>query len=134
MLKLPDLAVCGELAMVVFNEVRLADLMEKPLLRSTDVPAVWRECANELELVLEIVGVCEVMDQCRRLLVRMGTESATSSLFPLLRVEFPLGVRACAEASCPRFGWYFTWSRCSRVLAFPSGFLLPLSFENKAWV
>ncbi len=87
MLKLLDFAVLGELAIVVFSEVRLADLIEKPLLRSTDVSAVCREWVKEVELVLETVGVCEVMDQCRKLLVRMGTDSVLSSSFPLPIVE-----------------------------------------------
>ncbi len=65
------------------------------LLRSTDVLAVWRDCelAKGLELVLDMVGVAEVMDQFRRELVRIGTSSISSKRVLLEAGDFRLCVR-----------------------------------------
>src|SRR3569833_242903 len=68
---------------LLLTELRLELNMDgSVLVRSTDVLAVWRECGrgNGLELELDMVGVADVMDQCRSELVRMGTSSSSSGL------------------------------------------------------
>ena len=48
------------------------------MLRSTDVLAVWADRGNVWELVLDVVGVADVMDQFRMELDRGGISSSSS--------------------------------------------------------
>ena len=49
------------------------------MLRSTDVLAVWADRGNVWELVLDVVGVADVMDQFRMELDRGGISSSSSN-------------------------------------------------------
>lgn len=97
MLKLLDLGVRGERSTteVASRELRLEFLIENVFPRSTEVVAVCRDCGlwKGLELVSDVVGVAEEIDQLRRLLVRRGTTSESSSVFNLRKLEVRLFVR-----------------------------------------
>lgn len=66
-------------AVPLCNELQLSFMNEDMVARSTDVVAVCLDCGRGNELVLDMVGVAEDIDQWRRLLVRIGTCSQISS-------------------------------------------------------
>jgi hypothetical protein len=98
MLNPPDLGVIGgpitETPPTLSKDAWLAFLSENIFPKSTEVVAVWGDCGlgKGLELVSDVVGVVEDIDQFRRLLVRIGTTSHSSSVLTSLGLNVKLFV------------------------------------------